>query len=328
MAVQSTLVAEALEPNATLIGLLVDGRYEVTELARRSATFDVYLAGHRVLRRHFALKVLRAPSAEMPAVEAFKEEIRVLAVLEHAHLVQVVDSGELSGGEPYAVCESLEGETLGQHLRRRGPCSPCSAVQLMLGPVSALAELHARDHQLGEVSLEDLFVSTKPGGGLCVRWTGLGWCSGSVLAPPAHSPSEDVRRVARLLRQMVWGDETDLLEAARGLSSEHRALAGVLGAATAADGMPHAGLLVAELAALRDAWLARGGERPAEGVNGVPRPAVAELRGLPPAPEAGRRWVPWALVGFGLVLGATVLLDHLWLQQGFFARCWSRLSEL
>lgn len=85
-------------------------RYQALGILGQGGFGLVVRARDRVLDREVAIKLLRlAPS---PAVlERFDREAKILAGLEHPHILRVFDSG-LAGGLPYLVTELLDGRDL------------------------------------------------------------------------------------------------------------------------------------------------------------------------------------------------------------------------
>jgi serine/threonine-protein kinase len=91
-----------------------------------------------------AIKVLRPALADDEViVRRFEHEARIAANLYHPHIVTIHDVGD-AGGAFYIAMRYVEGETLGQLLRREGPLDPERALRV-LGPVAeALDFAHGR----------------------------------------------------------------------------------------------------------------------------------------------------------------------------------------
>jgi predicted Ser/Thr protein kinase len=80
----------------------------------------VYLAEELTLGRRVAIKVVSAKLAQDAAARArFLREARAMATAEHPHLVRIYSFGE-SAGVVYIVMEYVEGDDLGERLRRLG----------------------------------------------------------------------------------------------------------------------------------------------------------------------------------------------------------------
>jgi serine/threonine protein kinase len=105
------------------------GRYEIEGELGHGATADVYLARDVKHDRHVALKVLRPELAASLESARFLREIRLLARLQHPHILPLFDSGEHEGALFY-VMPRVEGETLGQRLRREQQISVGEALRI------------------------------------------------------------------------------------------------------------------------------------------------------------------------------------------------------
>ncbi len=81
----------------------------------------VYKAEHRLLNQHVALKVIHRHLFEEPkAVARFQQEIKTVAGLSHPNIVKARDAEETAGMH-YLVMDYVEGVTLAQLVRERGP---------------------------------------------------------------------------------------------------------------------------------------------------------------------------------------------------------------
>jgi serine/threonine-protein kinase len=124
----------------------------------------VFQARQAALGRDVAVKLLRQAHPDGSAHrERFLQEARAVARLQHPHIVQVYDFGELPGAggatsQPYLVMEYVAGGSLAD-LLRGPPLPPAEAARL----VEALAEAIHYAHQQGVVH-RDL----KPGNVLIV----------------------------------------------------------------------------------------------------------------------------------------------------------------
>ncbi|MDJ1370385.1 Stk1 family PASTA domain-containing Ser/Thr kinase [Gulosibacter molinativorax] len=96
----------------TLIGRLIDGRYQVRSLIARGGMATVYVATDLRLERRVAIKIMHDHLAADDAFrERFIREARAAARLAHPNLVNVYDQGE-DEGLAYIVMEYVPGITL------------------------------------------------------------------------------------------------------------------------------------------------------------------------------------------------------------------------
>lgn len=97
----------------------------------------VYAAEETALGRRVAIKIIHAVTSEPKARERFAREARILAAVEHPHVVRVYSFGEVAA-QPYLVMEYVEGETLGQSIERLGVLPVREALQILRDVVDAL----------------------------------------------------------------------------------------------------------------------------------------------------------------------------------------------
>jgi len=135
------VVAAALTTDP-LIGTMV-GRWRIERVLGEGGMGRVYLAVQPVMGGRVAIKVLsESCSQDAELVDRFMVEARVVNVIRHENIVNVIDLSQLDDGRPYLVMECVSGVTLGE-LARRGP-QPLGLVTKVVSEVlSALAAAHA-----------------------------------------------------------------------------------------------------------------------------------------------------------------------------------------
>jgi len=122
---------------------LIAGRYELSARISKGGMGAVWRARDRRLRRDVAVKLLHAWIAEDAELRRrFAREARVLAPLEHEHIVRLYDYGE-DGETPFLVMELIEGANLGEVARNRA-FSWDQAAEIALPVAAALSYAHAR----------------------------------------------------------------------------------------------------------------------------------------------------------------------------------------
>jgi serine/threonine protein kinase len=75
----------------------------------------------------------------------FDREIELCVAVHHPNIVQLIDKGYFENGEPYAVFEYIEGETLRTFLLRKNFLTICEMVSLMKQVLSALICVHNKE---------------------------------------------------------------------------------------------------------------------------------------------------------------------------------------
>lgn len=119
-------------------------RYVVQRELGRGGMATVYLAQDVKHERPVALKVLRRGVAESMGAERFLREIKLAAKLQHPHILALYDSGEADGALFY-VTPYIEGESLGQRLKRESRLPLDDALQLTREIADALDYAHERN---------------------------------------------------------------------------------------------------------------------------------------------------------------------------------------
>jgi serine/threonine-protein kinase len=178
---------------ASLVDAVIDGRYHITGVIAEGGMGVVYDAQHTTLGRRLALKALARRFAEdVVAVTRFRNEARAAGSLGHPNIVEVSDFGTLPDGSPYLVMERLEGETLGQRLRRESRIAAPEAQQIVAQILSALAATHAREILHRDLKPENIFLSTRPGLPPLVKILDFG--ISKQLNTPMDDPSKQLTR--------------------------------------------------------------------------------------------------------------------------------------
>src|SRR5687768_7245815 len=98
------------------------GRYEIQRKLGRGGMGTVYVAHDPVLGRLVAIKVFESDIDLPDAAERFTREARSAAALSHANIVTIYDFGDYDS-RPYLAMEYIQGETLGEIIKRRAPLS-------------------------------------------------------------------------------------------------------------------------------------------------------------------------------------------------------------
>ena len=95
------------------------GRYRVVRLLGKGAFGQVYLAHDDDLNRPVAIKIPNPERISRPEdVEAYLNEARILASLDHPHIVPVYDVGRTDDGHFYIVSKYVEGSDLAAKISR------------------------------------------------------------------------------------------------------------------------------------------------------------------------------------------------------------------
>ena len=119
------------------------GQYEVERELGAGGMATVYLARDRKHDRQVAVKVLRPELAAALGPDRFPREIRIVAQLNHPHILGLHDSGE-ADGFLYFVMPLVEGESLRDRMERKREMSVGEAVNIIREVVDALAYAHSR----------------------------------------------------------------------------------------------------------------------------------------------------------------------------------------
>jgi len=147
-------------------GTVLGGRYEVISRLGKGGFGSVYRCRDLNFRRVVAVKILFASlrdvetDPELRAVaERFKREFEIMASLKSAAVVRVFDAGILQQThQAYIVMEHLEGVSLRQHLRARGPMAPDRLLPHMIACLRGLGEAHERGIVHRDLNPNNLFL--------------------------------------------------------------------------------------------------------------------------------------------------------------------------
>jgi serine/threonine protein kinase len=121
---------------------VLDDRYALEAVVGRGGMADVYRATDTVLEREVAVKVLRTPATTESEWAHFRDEAKILAVLDHPNLVTILDAG-LCDDVPYLVMDLVEGDSLAPFCQG-SPMPGHQVARLGADLATVLAYVHAR----------------------------------------------------------------------------------------------------------------------------------------------------------------------------------------
>jgi serine/threonine-protein kinase len=133
-----------------LAGVVLLERYRIDALFARGGMSLVYRGIDLRLHRPVCIKVFHRldprDAVLHTSYEHFVQEAFALSQLSHPHTLRIYDFGYLEKEPqlPFQVSELLDGGTLSQRVRKKGPMSPREALTVFEPLCAALAEAHAR----------------------------------------------------------------------------------------------------------------------------------------------------------------------------------------
>src|SRR3954465_14691937 len=107
------------------LGDIIEGKYRIARLLGGGGVGPVYEGENTRIHRKVAIKVLHAGvAAKADVVQRFEREAQAAGRIGSEHIVEVLDLGNLPEGERYMVMEYLDGESLGDRIKKRKKLTP------------------------------------------------------------------------------------------------------------------------------------------------------------------------------------------------------------
>ena len=125
------------------IGTVLENRYRIDALLGAGGMGAVYRAWDGRLHQDVAIKenALASPAS----ARQFEREARMMARLRHPNLARVIDHFVTPAGVQYLVMDYVEGEDLGQIVKRVGPLDEARALAWIDRACDGLTYLHSQD---------------------------------------------------------------------------------------------------------------------------------------------------------------------------------------
>ncbi len=137
------------------------GRYRIIHHLGQGGFGRVYLAHDDDLNRPVAIKVPRPERVSRPEdIEAYLNEARILASLDHPHIVPVYDVGRTDDGLCFVVSKLVEGTDL-SHFMKATRLSPEQAAGLVATVAEALHYAHTRRLVHRDIKPANILIDTK-----------------------------------------------------------------------------------------------------------------------------------------------------------------------
>ena len=152
-------LVETYQQSDPLVGAVLDGRYRVDTLIATGGMSSVYRGFDIRLDRPVALKIMESRYAgDQQFLTRFQREARAVARLKDPGLVAVYDQG-IESQHPYLVMELVQGGTLRELLRERGPMPPYAVAAVLAPVLGGLAVAHAAGLVHRDIKPENVLIS-------------------------------------------------------------------------------------------------------------------------------------------------------------------------
>lgn len=156
-------MAETPGPEFLALQGVLAGRYSLERELGRGGMGMVFLARDVALDRLVAIKLLPPAQAALPDLRArFLHEARTSAKLSHPNIVPIFAVEEV-GAFVLFVMAYVEGETLGDRIRRRGAMAPPAAARMLQEVAWALAYAHLRGVVHRDIKPDNILLERETG---------------------------------------------------------------------------------------------------------------------------------------------------------------------
>src|SRR5947208_2956495 len=159
---------QEVRPTGERLARALGPKYQVKGLVGRGGFAEVYELWDQDLDRRLACKVLHPEIAWTPGMLArFRQEAKALARLQHPSILPIHFTGDAEG-LVYYVMPFVEGESLAEALRRRGPYGTDAALAVAEPVLQALVHAHAQGLVHRDIKPDNVMLEAKTGRALLV----------------------------------------------------------------------------------------------------------------------------------------------------------------
>ena len=132
--------------------------YELEKAVGSGGFGTVYKAKQDVILREVAIKVIREKYANQPQfIKRFETEARIIARLEHPHIVPLYDYWREPDGA-YLIMRWLQGGSLRDKIKEQGTFTPAFIVAILNQIAAALSLAHSRDIIHRDIKPENILM--------------------------------------------------------------------------------------------------------------------------------------------------------------------------
>ncbi|HJX26706.1 MAG TPA: serine/threonine-protein kinase, partial [Thermoanaerobaculia bacterium] len=140
-------------------GSVLDGKYEIVDRLGTGGMGEVYLVRHLHLQELRVIKILRQDMAADPSAQKrFMREARLATQIKHPNVAILYDFSGLDDGSFYMVWEHIQGEEVGERIRRAGPFPVPVAIQLGIQALRGLEVIHGAGMIHRDLSPDNLMI--------------------------------------------------------------------------------------------------------------------------------------------------------------------------
>jgi eukaryotic-like serine/threonine-protein kinase len=151
--------AMSLQPGDT-----IEGKYRIVRLLGEGGMGAVYEGENVRIHRKVAIKVLHAAvAAKADVVQRFEREAQAAGRIGSEHIVEVLDLGNLPEGDRFMVMEYLDGESLGERIKRKKRLAPQEVGHLLHQLLEGLAAAHAAGIIHRDLKPDNVFLMNSKG---------------------------------------------------------------------------------------------------------------------------------------------------------------------
>ncbi len=156
-------------------GTVLDGKYEIVRRLGSGGMGEVHLVRHLHLQELRVIKILRQDLASDPSAQArFLREARLATQIKHPNVAILYDFSRLQDGSFYMVWEYIEGQDVGDRIRKSGPFPVPVAIQLGIQALRGLEAIHQTGVIHRDLSPDNLMITEDRRGQLRMKIIDLG----------------------------------------------------------------------------------------------------------------------------------------------------------
>jgi serine/threonine protein kinase len=161
--------------NARETGFILDGKYEIVHRLGSGGMGEVYLVRHLHLQELRVVKILRQDLASDPSAQKrFMREARLATQVKHPNVAILYDFSTLPDGSFYMVWEHIQGQDVGDRIRRAGPFTIPVAIELGIQGLQGLDAIHSTGVLHRDLSPDNLMITEDKAGKLRIKIIDLG----------------------------------------------------------------------------------------------------------------------------------------------------------